>query len=69
MSHSLLSANAPTQVKIVIVALVGAILVVMGGIAAHLNANRSLARLQAHAPVVHAGKPVTYTDQGRPTVR
>jgi len=69
MSHSLLSANAPTQVKIVIVALVGAILVVMGGIAAHLNTNRSLARLQAHAPVFHAGTPVIYTDQGRPTVR
>jgi len=41
----------------------------MAGIAAHVNANRSIARMQVHAPVVHAGKPVSYTDRGRPSVR
>ena len=69
MSHSLLRARAQNHVKIVVMALVGAILVVMAGIAAHVNANRSIARMQVHAPVVHAGKPVSYTDQGRPSVR
>ena len=69
MSHSLLRARAQTHVKIVVMALVGAILVVMAGIAAHVNANRSIARMQVRAPVVHAGKPVSYTDRGRPSVR
>jgi hypothetical protein len=69
MSHSLLSASPRTHVKIVIVALVGAILVVIAGIAAHVSANRDIARLQAHAPVVKAGKPASYTDQGGALVR
>jgi len=34
---------------------------VLGGIAAHVNTNRDLARLQAHAAVVKAVKSVTYT--------
>jgi cytochrome oxidase Cu insertion factor (SCO1/SenC/PrrC family) len=69
MSHSLLSANSQTHVKIVIVALVGAILVVLGGITAHVNASRDIARLQAHAPVVKAAKPVSYTGQSGTAVR
>jgi hypothetical protein len=69
MSHSLLRASPQTHIKIVVVALVGAILAVMAGIAAHVNTSRSIARMQVHAPVVHAGKPVSFTDQGRPIVR
>jgi hypothetical protein len=69
MSHSLLSASPRTHVKIVIVALVGAIMVVIAGIAAHVSANRDIARLQAHAPVIKASKLLNYSDQGRTLVR
>jgi hypothetical protein len=69
MSHSLLSASPRTHVKIVIVALVGAILVVIAGIAAHVSANRDIARLQAHAPVIKASKILNYTDQGSTAIR
>jgi hypothetical protein len=69
MSHSLLQASPRTHVKIVVVALVGAILVVVAGIAAHVSANRDIARLQAHAPVLKAAKPVTYSGQGGAVVR
>lgn len=69
MSHSLLSASPRTHIKIVIVALVGAILVVIAGIAAHVSASRDIARLQAHAPVIKASKLLNYTDQGSTAVR
>jgi hypothetical protein len=69
MSHSLLSASPRTHVKIVIVALVGAIMVVIAGIAAHVSANRDIARLQAHAPAIKASKLLNYSDQGRTLVR
>ena len=52
MSHSLLSATRYTHLKIVVVALAGAILLVMSAIAAHVNTSRSLARMQAQAPAV-----------------
>jgi hypothetical protein len=69
MSHSLLHASPRTHLKIVVVALVGAILVVLAGIAAHVNASRDIARLQAHAPVLKAGKSLNYTDRGGVAVR
>ena len=69
MSHSLLSASPHTHVKIVVLALVAAILIVLGGITAHVNANRDMARLQAPAPVTKAGKPVNYTGESRMLVR
>jgi hypothetical protein len=69
MSHSLLNTNSQTHVKIVVVALVGAILVVLGGITAHVNASRDLARLQSHATVVKAVKSANYAGQSGPSVR
>jgi hypothetical protein len=57
MSHSLLTADRGTHIKIVVVSLLGAILIVLAGIAAHVRAGSEIARLQAHAPVVKAGKP------------
>jgi hypothetical protein len=69
MSHSLLQASPRTHVKIVVVALVGAILVVVASIAAHVSGSHDIARLQAHAPVLKAAKPVTYSDQGSAAVR
>jgi hypothetical protein len=69
MSHSLVSASSHTHVKIVVVALVAAILLVLGGITAHVNANRDMAGVQTHAPVVKAAKPVTYTGRSGTLVR
>ena len=69
MSHSLLSASSHTHVKVVVVALVGATLVVLVGIAAHVNTNRSLNQMQAHAPVVQATKPANYTGHGGTAIR
>ena len=66
MSPSLLNASPQTHVKIVVLALVGAILIVLGSITAHVNANRDQA--QAHAPVVKASKPVTYSSSRDKTV-
>jgi hypothetical protein len=66
MSYSLLNASSQTHLKIVVVALVGAILVVLGGITAHVNAERDIARLHAHAPVVKATKSVTYSGESAP---
>ncbi len=69
MSHSLLRASRHTHLKIVILALVGAILIVIGGIAAHVNANRDMARVQGHAPVAKASKSVSYTGQSDAVIR
>jgi hypothetical protein len=68
MSHSLLRARPQTHVKIVVLALMGAILIVLGGITAHVNQSRD-ARAQAHAPVVKAAKPVDYTGRSGTLVR
>jgi hypothetical protein len=69
MSHSLLNASPQTHVKIVVLSLLGAILIVLGSITAHVNQSRDLARLQAHAPVVKAAKPVDYTGGSTTAVR
>jgi hypothetical protein len=69
MSYSLLNASAHTHLKIVVVALVGAILIVLSGITAHVNASRDIAGVQVHAPVVKAAKPVSYTGRGETLVR
>ena len=69
MNHSLLNASPQTHVKIVVLSLLGAILIVLGSITAHVNQSRELARLQAHAPVVKAAKPVDYTGGSTTAVR
>jgi hypothetical protein len=69
MSHSLLSASPQIRVKIVILALVGAILIVLGSITAHVKANHDLARVQTHMPVVKAAKPMTYSERDKTVIR
>ena len=69
MSPSLLNASPQTHVKIVILALVGAILIVLGSITAHVNATHHMARAPAHAPVVKAAKPVTYSGRNNTVIR
>jgi hypothetical protein len=66
MDHSLLTASRTTHVKIVVVALLGAILVVTVGIASHLGATGS----SAVAPgVVKAGEPAAYSNRDDALVR
>jgi hypothetical protein len=69
MRHSLLSASPQTHVKIVVLALVGGILIVLGSITAHVSARHDMAQTQAHAPVVKAGKPVTYSGRDKTVIR
>jgi hypothetical protein len=69
MSPSLLNASPQTHVKIVVLALVGAIVIVLGSITAHVNANHGMAQGQAHAPVVKPSKPVTYSERDRTVIR
>jgi VIT1/CCC1 family predicted Fe2+/Mn2+ transporter len=59
MNHSLLSADRNTHIKIVSVALVGAILIVAGAIGARLT-NAAPERLVS-GPVVKAGVPAAFT--------
>jgi hypothetical protein len=79
MNHSLLTADRNTHLKMVVVALVAAIMVVSVGIAARIgNSNLDLgtdivaARPGEHAAkvgVVKASKPVSVTSSGASTVR
>jgi hypothetical protein len=64
MSHSLIGADRTTHLKIVAVALAGAIAVVMVGITARVT-DIGIASAQN---VVKAGKPVAYSARGT-TVR
>jgi hypothetical protein len=66
MDHSLLTAGRTTHVKIVVVALLGAILVVSVGIAAHVSATPSASIAPA---VLKAGQPVTYGKHNGALVR
>ena len=73
MNHSIVTANRNTHVKIVVVALVAAIMVVSVGIAARLSTSGlELAGVNPSpvtAGVVKASKPVVWTDRGESTVR
>jgi hypothetical protein len=69
MEHSLITAGRTTHLKIVLVALVGATVVVAAGIAGHVSAGDTSARLPAVGQVIKAGKPVTYTSQDRSMLR
>ncbi len=68
MDHLITSASRATHLKIVLVALVAAILVVLVGITGHVRG----VQLTSRAPVsgiVKAGEPVTLTRQGGSVVR
>lgn len=72
MNHSILSADRTTHLKIVVVALIGATLVAGVGIAARVsgqNAGGGAPRIEARAPVLKAGTPVTVSSSETPTIR
>ena len=62
MNHSLVTADRTTHLKIVAVSLVAAIAVILVGITARVTDNSGAsANLQAHGPVLKAGKPAAVT--------
>jgi hypothetical protein len=70
MTHSLIGADRNTHLKIVVVALVGAIAVVTVGIAARVTDTASMtAQVKTDGPVLKAGKPATFTTSDTTTVR
>jgi hypothetical protein len=70
MNHSLLSADRGTHVKIVVIALVSALVVVIAGISAHVSdAGNVTAAMKANGPVVKAGTPAQYSNRDAATTR
>ena len=61
MNHSLVTADRTTHLKIVAVSLIAAIAVILVGITARVTDNGASANLQAHGPVLKAGKPAAIT--------
>jgi hypothetical protein len=59
MNHSLVTADRTTHLKIVAVSLVAAIAVILVGITARISDTGTAAKLEAHGPVLKAGKPAT----------
>ena len=69
MTHSLIGADRNTNLKIVVVALVGAIAVVSIGIAARVSDVGSLTAQRTDGPVLKAGQPTTLTTTDTAIVR
>ena len=62
MNHSLVTADRTTHLKIVAVSLVAAIAVILVGITARVaDTGGATAKLEAHGPVLKAGKNSTVT--------
>lgn len=69
MTHSIIGADRGTHIKIVVVALVAAILVVVVGITARVADFETMAQMQRDGPVLKAGKPTTVTTRDDLTIR
>lgn len=74
MNHSIATADRGTHLKIVVVALVAAIMVVSAGIAARLSTSDGTATAMRSdsgikVGVVKAGQPVAYTGVASPSIR
>jgi hypothetical protein len=72
MNHSMYGADRLTHLKIVVVALIGAILVAGVGIAARGTAEETSVvamRGQGHGPVIRAGAPVMVGTRDAFTIR
>lgn len=71
MNYSLYSADRTTHVKVVVVALIAAMLVVGIGIAARISEPDSTTprRMEAQIPLIKAGGPVILTDSDSRLIR
>jgi hypothetical protein len=64
MNHSLVTADRTTHLKIVAVSLVAAIAVILVGITARIaDTGTASAKLEAHGPVLKAGKNSVVTSR------
>jgi len=62
MNHSLVTADRTTHLKIVALSLIAAIAVILIGITARItDPDVANARIEAHGPVLKAGKPSAVT--------
>ena len=61
MNHSLVTADRTTHLKIVAVSLIAAIAVILVGVTARVTDGGASANLQAHGPVLKAGKSSAVT--------
>ena len=61
MNHSLVTADRTTHLKIVAVSLVAAIAVILVGVTARITDTGASAGMQAHGPLLKAGKPAVLT--------
>ena len=70
MNYSIYSADRLTHLKIVVVALIGAVLVAGVGIAARDTApNPDVTLARSYGPVIKAGQPVVLGAREFPTIR
>ncbi|HEV3397471.1 MAG TPA: hypothetical protein VG100_15105 [Xanthobacteraceae bacterium] len=70
MNHSLATADRTTHLKVVVVALLAAIVVVAVGITARVTAmDTETARIHTQGVVVKAGAPAAYTRTETPSIR
>jgi|HubBroStandDraft_6_1064221.scaffolds.fasta_scaffold173890_2 hypothetical protein len=70
MNHSLATADRTTHLKIVVVALVAAIVVVAVGITARVTAaDTETVRIHTQGIVVKAGTPAAYSKTDSPSIR
>jgi hypothetical protein len=69
MDHSLITAGRTTHLKILVVALFGAIVVVAAGIGFHEQDLQLSGQAPASVLVVKAGHPTTYTRQDGSVIR
>jgi cytochrome oxidase Cu insertion factor (SCO1/SenC/PrrC family) len=69
MNHSLVTADRTTHLKIVAVSLAAAIAVILVGVTARVTDSGASANLQAHGPVLKAGKPAVVTARDGNTVQ
>jgi hypothetical protein len=70
MNYSLATADRATHLKVVVVALVAAIIVVAIGITARITAtDTETARVRTQSIVVKAGAPASYSRIDTPSVR
>ncbi|MEA2930391.1 MAG: hypothetical protein QOG38_2819 [Hyphomicrobiales bacterium] len=70
MNHSLVTADRTTHLKIVAVSLIAAIAVILVGITARItDADTTTAQLEAHGPVLKAGKPSAVTVRDTTAIR
>ena len=70
MNHSLVTADRTTHLKIVAISLVAAIAVILVGITARVTeTGTASANIQAHGPIIKAGKPSAVTARDGTTVQ